>query len=157
MFRAMRRHAQQMSEEECLTILQNEPRGVLAVLGDEDYPYTVPMDYVYEDGILYFHCAKEGHKLDAVRRHDKVTFCVMDKGEIRDPADWALWFRSVVVFGRVREVTDREEIIRRVRTLGLKYNPSPADVEEDIAKNLHRVCVLALEPEHITGKLVHEK
>lgn len=157
MFRAMRRHAQQMTDEECLAILRSEPRGVLAVLGDDDYPYTVPMDHVYQDGVLYFHCAKEGHKLDAIRRHDKVTYCVLDKGERRDPEDWALWFHSVVVFGRIREITDEEEMTRRLRALGLKYNPSPTDVEEDIRKNFHRVAILALEPEHITGKLVHEK
>ena len=157
MFREMRRIRQQMSEEECLTVLQREPRGVLAVLGDEDYPYTVPMDHVYQDGVLYFHCAKEGHKLDAIRRHDKVTYCVLDKGEKRDPEDWALWFRSVVVFGRIREIRDEEERIRRLRALGNKYNPSPDQVEEDIAQNAHRACILALEPEHITGKLVHEK
>ena len=157
MFREMRRIRQQMSEEECLTVLQREPRGVLAVLGDEDYPYTVPMDHVYQDGVLYFHCAKEGHKLDAIRRHDKVTYCVLDKGEKRDPEDWALLFRSVVVFGRIREIRDEEERIRRLRALGNKYNPSPDQVEEDIAQNAHRACILALEPEHITGKLVHEK
>ena len=66
MFRKMRRFKQQLSEEECLEILKTAKRGVLAVLGDEGYPYAVPLDFVYEDGKIYFHCAKEGHKLDAI-------------------------------------------------------------------------------------------
>ena len=80
MFREMRRIRQQATEEECLEILKSAKRGVLAVHGDDDYPYTVPMDFVYEDGCLYFHAAKSGHKLDAVRRNDKVSFCVLSDG-----------------------------------------------------------------------------
>ncbi|MBQ9616719.1 MAG: pyridoxamine 5'-phosphate oxidase family protein, partial [Oscillibacter sp.] len=68
MFREMRRHGQQLPESECAEILRREPRGVLAVLGDDGYPYTVPLDFVYEGGKLYFHCAGEGHKLDAIKR-----------------------------------------------------------------------------------------
>ena len=91
MFRPMRRYKQQISEEECLRILKEQPRGVLSVLGDDDYPYGVPMDHWYrgENGKLYFHCAKTGHKLDAVRRHDKVSYCVHDEGYRRE-GEWAL-------------------------------------------------------------------
>ena len=66
-FRPMRRFKQQMTNEECIALLRKAPRGVLAVLGDGGYPYTVPLDFVYDDGKIYFHCAKEGHKLDAIR------------------------------------------------------------------------------------------
>ena len=75
MFRPMRRIKQQIPEEECIKILKEEPRGVLSVLGDDGYPYGVPIDHYYDEktGRIYFHCAKEGHKLDAIRRCDKVV------------------------------------------------------------------------------------
>lgn len=80
MFREMRRKGQELSKSECIDILINEPRGVLALLGDDNYPYSVPMSHVYVDGKIYFHGAKKGHKNDAVKKHDKVSYCVMDKG-----------------------------------------------------------------------------
>ena len=80
MFREMIRTAKQLPMEECITILKNEKRGVLSVLGDEDYPYGMPMNHFYneDDGAVYFHCGKVGHRLDALRKHDKVSFCVYD-------------------------------------------------------------------------------
>ncbi|MBO5560778.1 MAG: pyridoxamine 5'-phosphate oxidase family protein [Firmicutes bacterium] len=161
MFRQMRRIKQQISVEECEKVLFNEPRGVLAVLGDDDYPYTVPLDFIYSDGKIYFHGAGEGHKMDAIRRHDKVSFCVMDGG-FRREGEWALNINSVIVFGCIKEVTDINVKIEKVRLLGLKYNPDPQDVEDelkrylDIEKHIDRVTVLELTPEHITGKLVNE-
>lgn len=157
MFRKMRRFKQQLTEEECRQILRQEPRGVLAVLGDDAYPYALPMDFVYDDetGHLFFHCAKEGHKLDAVRRHDKVSFCVYDRG-FRREGEWALNIRSVIVFGRMREVRAGKEIERRVRQLGLKYYPSAEDVEKEMAQAANRVLCLELVPEYVTGKIVNE-
>ena len=118
MFREMRRFKQQISEEECVQILKEQPRGVLSMLGDDDYPYGIPLDHWYceENGKLYFHCAKTGYKLDAVRKHDKVSYCVMDEG-YRKGGEWALNINSVVVFGRIRivEVWIRKE--KSVRTL----------------------------------------
>ena len=102
MFRKMRRFKQQISEEKCVEILTREPRGVMAFAGDDGYPYAIPLNFVYDGGKLYFHCAPEGHKLDAIRRCDKVSFCVMDKGYRKD-GDWALNINSVVVFGRIAE------------------------------------------------------
>ena len=156
MFRPMRRFKQQLSEEECARILQTEPRGVLAVLGDEDYPYTVPLDFVCHQGKLYFHGAGQGHKIDALTRHDKVSFCVMDQG-YREEGDWALYIRSVVVFGRLRVVTDPAQTEEMARLIGLKYYPDPAEVEKELQQALDRVTILELTPDHMTGKLVHEK
>lgn len=155
MFREMRRKKQQLTQEECVSLLETLPRGVLAVLGDDDYPYTVPMDFVYENGKLFFHCAQTGHKLDAIARHDKVSFCVMDEG-FRREGEWALNIRSVICFGRLHRVTDPQVIENHVRKLGLKYNPDPKDVEREIRESLHHVCVLALDIEHMTGKIVNE-
>ena len=155
MFRQMRRIKQQLSEEECVRLLKQEPRGVLAVLGDGGYPYTVPMDFLYEDGKLYFHCAAAGHKMDAIAACDKVSFCVMDQGYRRE-GEWALNIKSVIVFGRIRKIEDRAEIIERVRRMGLKYYPNAEDVEAEIRKDGARVCCLELTVDHMTGKLVNE-
>ena len=157
MFRPMRRFRQQLEREECLQLLRSCPRGVLACLGDEDYPYTVPLDFWYdeENGVLCFHGAKEGHKLDALLRHDKVSFCIMDEGE-RVSGDWTLTCRSVVVFGRARVIRDRERTLEAARRLGLKYYPDAESVEEEMRKAADRVLCWELVPEHITGKRVHE-
>ena len=98
MFRKMRRNAQQLSDEECVDILINEPRGVLALLGDDDYPYAIPMSHVYVDGKIYFHGAKSGHKVDSLKRHSKVSYCVMDNG-VKAEGSWWYTFKSVIVFG----------------------------------------------------------
>lgn len=155
MFRAMRRIKQQIPQEACEELLRTMPRGVLAVAGDDGYPYAVPMDFVYEDGKIYFHSAQVGHKLDAIDRCDKASLCVMDEG-FRREGEWALNITSVIVFGRIRRMTDEAEMIRRVRALGLKYNPDPADVEREIRQSMHHVCMLEMTVEHMTGKLVNE-
>ena len=158
MFRTMRRFKQQVTEERCIEILRNEWRGVLAVLGDDGYPYTVPMDFFYDegDGKIYFHCAKEGHKLDAIGKCDKVSFCVMDTG-FRKEGDWALNITSVVVFGRLRPVTDAAKTMEKVCALGRKYYPTAESVEHEWEHAKNRVLCLELTIEHMTGKLVNEK
>ncbi len=82
MFRQLRRIKQQLSQEDCISVLKNEVRGVLSVLGDDDYPYGVPINFYYsqENNKIYFHGSREGHKIDAIKNHDKVSFCVYDKG-----------------------------------------------------------------------------
>lgn len=157
MFRAMRRFKQQISDEECAEILISEPRGVLSVIGDEGYPYGIPMDHWYSeaDGKLYFHCAKEGHKLDAIRACDKVSFCVMDKG-FRREGEWALNIRSVVVFGRIKVVEDEAKRIEIGTNLCRKFTDDESYIEHEVKNALPRALCLELIPEHITGKLVNE-
>ena len=130
MFRPMRRHGQQLPEVECLAILERGSSGVLEVLGDEDYPYAVPLSYVCCGDTLYFHCAKAGHKLDAVRRHDKASFCVIDQDQVV-PAEYTTYFRSVIAFGRVREVTEAEEFRRAICLLADKYAPREGNTRRD--------------------------
>ena len=155
----MRRFRQQLSSAECVQILQEQPRGVLSVLGDDDYPYGIPMDHWYceENGRLYFHCAKTGHKLDAVRKHDKVGYCVYDEG-FRREGDWALNIRSVVVFGRMHLVDEGDDALRRKIAAGLcrKFTDDEAFLQNELINALPRACFLELIPEHMSGKLVNE-
>ena len=155
-FPAMRRFKQQMTDQECLDLLQTAPRGVLAVIGHGGYPYTVPLDFLYHDGHIYFHCAKEGHKLDAIRQCGKVSFCVLSQGT-KEPDSWWYHFQSVVCFGRICEVRDAARADALLRMLGQKYFPLDYDMESDMARNAPRALVLELHIEHITGKNVREK
>lgn len=155
MFRNMRRFKQQLTEQECEQVLANAPRGILAIYGEADYPYAFPMDYIYLEGKIYFHCAKKGYKLDALEKHDKVSFCVMDEG-FRKEGDWALNINSVIIFGRIKKIETLEETISLVRKLGLKYYPTAASVEEEVRKAGAHVQMLELTIDHMTGKLVNE-
>lgn len=153
----MRRFKQELDKSECERILQSAKRGTLAVLGDGEYPYAVPINYVYSDGRLYFHCAKEGHKLDAIARCDKASFNVLDAPEKKNPSDWWYYVKSVTVFGRITVMPDGSDKISALTLLGEKYFPDDYDTQGDIKRNLSRVNMLCLEIEHMTGKQVEEK
>jgi hypothetical protein len=157
MFREMRRSKQALSHEECVAILQREPRGVLSVLGEDGYPYGIPMNHWYDarDGKLYFHCAKVGHKLDALRACDKVSFCVYDQG-YRKESEWALNICSVVVFGQMRVVDDPDKVQEICTSLCRKFTDDPAYPVQEFAQAGARVLCLELTPEHMTGKRVKE-
>lgn len=155
MFRGMRRFKQQISNEDCIRLLKTEPRGVLSVFGEDGYPYGIPMNFVYHEGRLYFHCAAEGHKIDAIKSNNRVSFCVLDKGYRRE-GEWALNINSVVIFGTILFVGDKDRKIETLRLLGNKYDPSPEHVEREIEKYIDRVCMLELQIDHMTGKLVNE-
>ena len=157
MFRPMRRIAQQLSAEECVEILKREPRGVLSVLGDDDYPYGMPLNHYYceADGLLYFHGGKEGHKIDAFRRHDKASFCVYDSG-YRKEGEWFLRIRSVIVFGRIEIIGDPEKTYEISRQLSHKFTTDENYIENEILHSGPRTLLFALRPEHMTGKRVTE-
>ena len=157
MFRQMRRFKQQLTQEECIRILTEEPRGVLSLMGDDGYPYGIPMDQWYcpEDGCLYFHSGPTGHKVDALRACPKASFCVMDEGHRKD-GDWALHIRSVIVFGKMEFVQDHAAAIELTRQLSNKYTADAAYIQEEIDKYGHEVLVFKLIPEHITGKITKE-
>ncbi|WP_088186690.1 pyridoxamine 5'-phosphate oxidase family protein [Desulfosporosinus sp. FKA] len=156
MFREMRRKKQLLSEEETSEIIKAHSAGVLSVTGDDGYPYAIPISYAYVDGNLYFHCAKEGHKIDAIKRNDKVSFCVIDKDEVIQET-FTTHFRSVVAFGRARIL--KEDIDRRAALESLvgKYSPDyMQEGQKEIEKDWSRVCVVEVKIEHMTGKAAKE-
>ena len=108
MFREMRRKGNALSTEETIEIFNSNTNGVLAVLGDNDYPYAVPLSYVYHDNKIFFHGATSGHKLDAIRNHAKVSFCVVGQDDII-PEDFNSLFRSAIAFGTARILSDDDE------------------------------------------------
>ena len=156
-FREMARKKQALSMEKIVEILDTEKRGVLSIFGDEGYPYGMPMNFWYnkENGFIYFHSGKKGHKIDAMAANNKVSFCVYDAGYKKE-GEWALNINSVVVFGKVYLVEAFEESMEICRQLSLKYTPDMEYIEAEIQKFGNATLCYELRPEHITGKMVSE-
>lgn len=158
MFRNMRRSKQAVSEDECKKILTEAKRGVFSVIGDNGYPYSLPINFYYDetDNRIYFHGAREGHKADAIKKCDKVCFTTWNKG-FKIEGHWEWNVTSVVVFGRAKIIEDLKTIEDRVRKLAYKYYPTKKEAEEDLARSIDKVQLFAIDIEHMTGKLVKEK
>ena len=157
MFRELVRKNKQLSMEECVYVLKNEKRGVLSVKGDNDYPYGMPMNHWYdeEDGKIYFHCGTIGHRLEALQKDNRVSFCTYDAG-YRNPGQWPLNIKSVIVFGRIEIVNDLDRIVDITTKLSYKFIQDEKYIKDEIEKHAHRTLLLELTPEHICGKLVEE-
>ena len=157
MFRELTRKKQELSREECVRILQTEKRGVLSVNGEDGYPYGTPMNHWYnaEDGKLYFHCGRAGHRLDALQRSGKASFCVYDGG-CCEQGDWALRFKSVILFGEIEIIDDPARVVEITAKLCRKFTQDEAYIKAEIAQHAHRTLLLAMTPLHICGKSVKE-
>ena len=155
MFRDIRRKKQVLSEQECLEILAGGEWGVLGVHGDDGYPYTVPLNYVFHEGAIYFHSARSGHKIDAIEHDDKASFCVVAESDLV-PEEFATAFKSVIAFGRIRKVEDQEAkmaaLTALVETLTGQVDPALKRAELETCEMRDNVEILVLEPEHISGK-----
>ena len=158
-FREMRRNQQALSREECVRVLQQATSGVLSVAGDDGYPYGVPLSFAWSEGKLYFHAAKSGHKLDALRRQEKASFCVILQDHVV-PEEFTTYYRSVIAFGKVRiiESDDNPEKRRGLDLLADKYcqDVSAKSREDEISKLKQALVVLVLDIEHATGKEARE-
>lgn len=156
--RSMRRFKQALPLDACKEVLKNGRRGVLSIIGDDGYPYGVPINYVYDEkeNALYFHGAKEGHKIDAIKKSGKVCFTVFDE-DYKEDGDWAYYVKSVIVFGRAKVVEDEKETLRMTRLIGLKYYPTVKEVDAILERTRGRVQGVRVDVEKMTGKLVHEK
>ena len=148
----MRRNRQQLSKDECESILGRCTSGVLALTGDGGYPYAVPLSYVYADGAIIFHSAVQGHKVDAIRRDNHCSFCVIEQDEIK-PAEFTTYFRSVIAFGRIQIIEDADEKVQALRLLGRRYSPNDEPgLQHEIDKSLDHVLLLRLDIDHLSGK-----
>ncbi len=156
-FRELVRINRKIPEEECRRILKEELRGVLSLIGDGGYPYGMPLNHYYneEDGKLYFHSGMKGHKIDALKQNPKASYCVMDKG-YRNEGEWALNIKSVIVFGQIEIIEDKEVIYDISRRLSYKFTNDEEYIEKEIKQSGPGTFMFALVPEHISGKLVNE-
>ena len=155
--REMRRSRQCLGEAETLEILDRGSHGVLALIGDGGYPYALPISYARESDRLYMHCAKAGHKLDALRAEPRASFCVVARDDVV-PEEFTTRYRSAIAFGRIHELAGEEEILRALRLLCAKYCPEAAEaaVEAEIARGRAGVNVLEFKIERLSGKQARE-
>ena len=153
MFREMRRKKQLLSEEISREILQRNTSGVLSLMGDGGYPYGVPLSYVLAGGKIFFHCAKAGHKIDAIRREEKASFCVIDQDKVVSE-EYTTYFRSVIAFGRVRILENEDEKRKAIRILTDKYSGDQGaeGMEKEIETHFANLCMLQFDLEQLTGK-----
>ena len=157
MFREIAKKNKQITMDACRALLKQVPRGVLSLQGDDGYPYGVPTNFWYceEDGCLYFHSGKTGHKVDAMARSPKASLCVLSEGT-REAGDWALRFESVIVFGTLEVLTDHRKAMELTRLLSLQFTGDTAFIDAEIAAYGHETLCFRLVPEHITGKAIRE-
>ena len=146
----MRRFQQELPIEETKEILRNGRECVIAVSGDDNYPYAVPINYVYDGEHIYLHSAKQGHKIDALKRNPKMSPCVVAQGDIV-PEEFTTYFRSAIVFGKAKFVENEEGKIEALRKLSDKYSPG-IDPTDEIAKFLKAVEIIEIAIDTMTGK-----
>ena len=158
MFRPLRRTKNAISEEAAKALLLNEKRGIFAVNGDDGYPFAIPVDYYYDEpeGKIYFHGAKSGHKVDSLKKDDKICFTVYGN-ELKKEDDWAPYLQSVVVFGRCKLIADSTVTEQKIRELALRYYPTADEVEAEISKDIKAAQLYEITIEHMCGKQIHEK
>lgn len=151
-FRKMRRFRQELPKETVEAILTENTHGVLALSGDDDWPYAVPISYVYADGKLIFHGAKAGHKFDAMRKEPRVSFCVVDEDNVI-PEEYTTYFRSVIAFGKVRIPETEEETRYYLDLLAARYRPDFIEERNAaIDRELKLTAMFVMDIEHLTGK-----
>ena len=153
MFREIRRIRQKMTEEEAIAILKNGTVGTLALLGDEGYPYSVPINYVYHDHKLYFHSALQGHKIDAIRKYNKASFSVIAKDDVV-PEKYTTYFTSAICFGKIRILENMEEVRKTAEFLAIKYHPhgTQQDHDDEINRFWNKFYMIELAIEHLSAK-----
>ena len=159
MFREMRRQHQALTMEESIEVLKSEKRGVLSVIGDDGYPYGLPIDHIYyeEDGKIYFHSGKVGHRVDAMKACNKASFCVYKyTGNDPAPNDWIENYHCVHMFGTIQLIEDVDEIERICRDISHKFTDDEKYIDDEVKSALKGTLCFVLTPEHITGKKIHE-
>lgn len=155
-FRPMRRYTQQLAVEECERILKKSYRGFLSVNGDNGYPYTIPVNFIWLNGHIYFHSAKEGHKIDAIEQSPKACFTVINE-PVKEENDWWFHVSSVICFGEIKIIRDESRRMDILRQFGGKYFPDNYDIDGELTKHGPHTAVLDFTIGHMTGKQVKEK
>lgn len=151
MFRKMQRSKQSLSHEDIENILEKNTNGILGVNGDNGYPYTVPLSFIYFNKKIYFHCAQTGHKIDAIKKNPKVSFTIVDK-DIVVSEKYTTYFRSIIVFGIAEIIEEETERIEAFRALAQKYSGNLPQTEREREVQNCKATIVGVEIEHISGK-----
>ena len=158
MFRAIRKKKNEISINAAKDLLRSSRRGVLAVNGDEGYPYAIPINYLYdeENNRIIFHGAKAGHKVDSLKKNDKICFTIYGNETIKEE-NWAPYLQSVVIFGKCHLVENKDDIISMLKKFALKYYPNEEMVNKEIEFSGRGIQMFEIEIEHLSGKEVQER
>ena len=158
MFRPIRKKKNDIGTAAAEQLLLRCRRGVLAVNGMEGYPYAVPINFYFDKDArnIYFHGAKAGHKIEALRACNQVCFTVYGNETVKEEA-WAPFMQSAVVFGRCRLMENGPEAMARLKQLAMKYYPEEQLADEEIARAGQAAQMFEIEIEHFSGKEVQER
>lgn len=158
MFRKIRKIKNEINQAEAKELLKNSRRGILAMNGDDGYPYAIPVNYFYDEteGKIFFHGAKAGYKVDCLKSSDKVCFTVIGSEMIRAEG-WAPYMQSVVIFGRCQLIDDKQNAMKRLKDFAMKYYPSEEMVLDEIKADGQATQMFEIDIEYMTGKEVQEK
>lgn len=158
MFRPMRRKNQELSKDECIKLLKMTKRASIALIGDDDYPYSLPINYYYDEetNAIYFHSAKEGHKVDSIKKNNKISFSIIGEEKL-DEGNYFYFVKSVIIFGKAEIVLNEDDRFKFLKIFGMKYFPSEEYTLEELKNSMARALLIKINIEHMTGKLVHEK
>lgn len=147
----MRRFKQQLSLDDAVKILNSCTNGILSLVDTDCSPYGVPISYVYDgNNHIYLHSAASGLKIDCIKADSRCSFCVVSQDNIV-PEEFTTYFRSVIVAGRIKILTDAEEILHGLIMLSDKYCPG-IDPTKEIDKFINTVKVMRIDIDSITGK-----
>lgn len=151
MFKEMRRKDRELEKEEIMELLKRNEYGILSTIGENGYPYGVPVNYVYIDNAIYLHCAVEGQKLDNLKNDNKVSFCVVGDTCVL-PEQFSTKYESVIIFGRASEIYDDEKNMAMLEILN-KYSKEHLEKGKQYIKNADaQVKAIKINIEHISGK-----
>ena len=158
MFRKIRKIKNEINQEDVKELLKTSRRGILAMNGDDGYPYAIPVNYFYDgnEGRIFFHGAKAGYKVDCLKSSNKVCFTVIGNEMIREEA-WAPYMQSVVIFGRCQLIDDNQTAMKRLKDFAMKYYPSENMVIDEIKADGKATQMFQIDIEYMTGKEVQEK
>ena len=151
MFREMRSKANMLTNEEVENILKTSPNGTLALYGENGYPYSVPVNFVYSDGKIYFHGAAEGYKLDCMKKDPHVSFSVIGKDDIAK-VNFTTLFSSVIAFGTIRVIDTMEEKIPVLEGMVGKYSAEFMESGKELISKGCGSVAYELTIDHMTGK-----
>jgi nitroimidazol reductase NimA-like FMN-containing flavoprotein (pyridoxamine 5'-phosphate oxidase superfamily) len=152
----MRRKDKEIGNDEAIQLLTKYEYGVLSTIGNNGQPYGVPLNYVYKNNCIYFHCARVGHKIDNIKNNPKVSFCAIGDTKVL-PSKFGTEYESVVVFGMASEVQGVERYNALLWLLE-KYSPDFIDEGKAYIEQKDKATkVMKIEVEHISGKRAKAK
>lgn len=158
MFRKVRKIKNELGLDEAKKLLANNTRGVLSFNGDNEYPYSIPLNYFYDEkeNKIYFHGSKSGYKIDCIKRNNKSCFVTYGDEKLSEDG-WSYNTSSVVAFGKIQIIEDKDLALEKVIELSKKYYPSMEEVEGAVSRSFKNVLIYCLDIEYMTCKRVNER